>query len=105
MSTFDERIAREREKLEHLKRQQRAHDTREKKRHEAISRDRQRIIGELVSKYFPEVLRFQPHRSNAENQIEFAPIEKFLITLTADTEYVSWLKERIEKQELPDGSQ
>jgi hypothetical protein len=37
--------------------------------------------------------QLHPHRTASENQVEFAPLMKFLSLLAKDTEYVSQLKE------------
>ncbi len=94
MPTLHQRIAKKLEAVEQLKRQKKAQEAREKKRHEAIDRDRQRLIGKYITELFPDVLRFQPSRINAENEIEFAPLVNFLHELAADNELVARLKER-----------
>jgi len=102
MSTLDERIAKGWEKLEKLKRQKRAQAVREKKRQAAIDKDRLLIIGKIVSEHFPEVLRFQPHRTEAENKTEFAPLTHFISVLAADINAVSQLKEKAANHALLD---
>ena len=39
---------------------------------------RQIIVGELVCRHFPDLLQCQPRGSEAENQVEFAPLESLL---------------------------
>lgn len=95
MNTIDERIAKKMEGVEQLKRQKKAQEVREKQRQEAIDKDRQRIIGKIVTEIFPEVLRFQPKRVTADNEIEFAPLANFLSELAADSELVAGLKELV----------
>ena len=92
MSTIDERITKKMENLEQLKRQKKAQEAREKKKKETIDRERQRIIGKIVSDIFPEVLHFQPSRVKANNKIEFAPLVNFLTELASDKELISQLK-------------
>jgi len=93
MPTLDERIARETQKLEQLKRQKKAQEAREKKNKRKIDTRRQIIIGGIVAKYFPEVLKFEPKYNNAENYIEFAPLANFLSVLNAQKDFVTQLKE------------
>lgn len=92
MSTINERIAKKMEGLEQLKRQKKEQEARDKRRQEAIGKDRQRIIGKIVSEIFPEVSRFQPRRTNADNQNEFAPLVNFLSELAKDKELIARLK-------------
>jgi len=63
-----------------------------------IDTRRQIIIGGIVLKYFPEVLRFNPKINNEENNIEFAPLANFLSVLSADKELVARLKEEASRK-------
>lgn len=105
MPTLDERIALEREKLEQLQRRKRAQGQHEKECRRKDNERRKYIIGAMISQYFPEVENFQPRRTNAENDVEFAPLANFLSQLAADREYVTQLKERAAQQTLPDNRQ
>jgi hypothetical protein len=40
------------------------------------------IIGGLATDYFPELLSFTPQETETENEIEFAPLINFLISLS-----------------------
>ena len=95
MATLDERIAKKMETLEQLKRQQRARDARERKKQFAIAQRRNTLIGETVSKYFPQVMKFQPKYKNADNMVEFMPLEivcnKLAKRLKTDEEFRAWL--------------
>lgn len=51
------------------------------------------IIGELVSKYFPEVCEIEPGTSD-ENEGRFQLVEAFLAALANDEELVKQLKEK-----------
>lgn len=51
------------------------------------------IIGELVTKYFPEVLKFEPG-TKAENAVTFEPLEAFLSELATDQELLKRIKKR-----------
>jgi hypothetical protein len=92
MSRVDTRISELKEKLTQLERQKRAQEAREKKNQFAINRERHRIIGELVEAQFPEVSRFTPHRTNAENQSEFATLIHFLYILAAHETFMKYCK-------------
>ncbi|MFP3153591.1 hypothetical protein LQZ18_04030 [Lachnospiraceae bacterium ZAX-1] len=101
MLTINEQISKEREELKQLKRQQRAQNIKDRKTADAIDTRRKIILGEMVSKYFPEVLHFQPRQTRAENDFEFLPLANFLSMLAADKSYVSELgkKESTEHQQ------
>jgi len=92
MSSINPKILKYIERQKQLEHQQQAQKTRDKRKQEAINRDRERIIGKIVSEYFPEVIRFQPCRNDVGNQTEFAPLIRFLSKLSADKEYISNLK-------------
>ena len=64
------------------------------KKTDALNTRRNIIIGETVSMFFPEVFRFQPRKTVAENAAEFAPLINFLSALAADREYVIQLKRK-----------
>jgi len=96
MLTLDERIAKERKKLEQLKRQKRAQKAREQKRLYAVNKDRWCIIGKIVEVHFPQVLSLQPYRTEAENKSEFAPLEAFFSELASDKQVAFRLRRRIE---------
>lgn len=93
MSTL-ENIIKEMERVEQLKRQKKAKDIRENNRTKKIDTRRLIIIGGFVLKYFPEVINFQPRRTNAENSIEFMALENALKLLSADKQYLDQLKEK-----------
>jgi len=99
MNTVDERIAHEMEKLEQLKRIKRAHDIRMKKQQDALNTRRKMIVGTLVEKYFPEVLQYQPRKSNAATDEEFTPVENFLMLLADDKQYISHIKAALNASE------
>ena len=92
MPTLDERIQKETEKLEQLKRQKRAMEQREKKKERAIDTRRKIINGGLLEAYFPEFAAFTPKYTKEENEAEFAPLAHFLSALAADKETVARLE-------------
>ena len=95
---IDERIAQNIERARQEKHRLQAQAARAKRKEVAINIDRQRIIGELSVRYFPELLQFHPYRTHGENQEEFAPLIRFLKELAADEKYISRLKEKINRE-------
>ena len=93
MSMIDERISKAKENVERLERRRRAEQRLEREAQKKRNQRRNYIIGELVVKYFPEVLHFEPG-TKAENIIEFELLECFLLALAADRELVTRLKEK-----------
>jgi hypothetical protein len=100
MKNIDERIALNIERLEQLKRQKRIDDAREKKQRDAIDLRRKIIVGEMIVKYFPEILNFQPCRTTKETDIVFTPVKIFISILAEDEHYVSSLKEKVRRKLL-----
>ena len=101
MSSIDEKIVQAQEKVMHLKRQKRIEENQKKEYQRRIDDRRKFIIGELVVKYFPEVLNFQPRRTAEENKDEFASLENFLSTLATEKDYITQLKAKGSKQSFP----
>lgn len=62
------------------------------------------IIGELVAKYFPDVLNIEPG-TDAENLTRFEPLETFLYVLSTDYDLIEDLQERAAQliSDDPDG--
>ena len=96
MSTINERIAKEREKLKQLNRKKRAQEAREKKKRDAINEERRSIVGRCFEEYFPSVLQLHPYRTEAEKKIEFAPLVKFFSALASDEKVIYQLKKLVE---------
>lgn len=91
------RISQNIDRREQRIRQMKAKEARDQRKQEAIKRDRNRVIGEIISDIFPEVMRFQPCRTFAGNQKEFTPLIRFLTEFADDKEYISNLKERVKR--------
>ena len=91
---IEEQIAKELTKIEQLKRQKRSKDIREKRKKKEIDTRRQIIVGKLILKYFPEFLRLQPCRTEAENNIELETLNVLISILADDKQYVLELKKR-----------
>jgi len=90
---INEEVLKNIERNRQQERQQRVREEQEKKTQYAINHERQRIIGRIVSEYFPEVMRFKPHRTDAENKLEFAPLINFLSVLASQKRVMTQLKE------------
>jgi hypothetical protein len=93
MTTLDDQIVKAVERVEQLNRRKKLQKQQEQKALAKKEKLRNAICGEIYSSIFPEdVARFQPRRSKAENEIEFAPFKKFLTALAGDPDYVTLLK-------------
>ena len=75
-------------KLEHQKRVERKIENDKKMK---LIRRRNYIIGELVTKYFPELLNLEPGNKD-QNAVTFKPVESFLLALAADRNLVNQIK-------------
>ena len=96
---IDERIAQNLQKYEQLRNQKKAKESREKEVQRKMGDRRKFIVGGLIIKFFPEVMRFQPRRNNNDTALEFAPLENFLSGLAADKRFLERLKSEITKPE------
>ena len=94
-SNIDERIAKSQERTAQLKGQKKEQEIRERKQQEAINTRRKIIAGGIVEKYLPEVLELQPQRTDAENEIEFAPLGKILSVLAADNFHFTPIRKQL----------
>ena len=92
MPTLDERIAKEVEKLEQLKRQKRAHEAREKKKERAADTRQKIVAGAILLDIFPEYKNLVPQRNNADNNKEFEPLARFLSALAVRKDLVAQLQ-------------
>jgi hypothetical protein len=104
MPTLDERIKKEMEKLEQLKRQKRAVIARENKQAQAIETRQKILAGEALLTVFPEFKEIIPKRTAAENQEAYKPMYYFLHELVTDKEYVSRCKTEAERKLAADKS-
>ena len=93
MMTIEERIEKTKEKVRQLERQKRVEQRKEREAKKKMDQRRNYIIGELVTKYFPEVEKFEPG-TKVENDIIFEPLESFLSTLAADQTLMERLREK-----------
>jgi hypothetical protein len=82
------------EKLEQLKRQKRDKEQREKLKQRKEETREKIIIGGIVKKYFSQLQKFKPQKTNAENDVEYAPLAAFCSALAADKETMARLEEQ-----------
>lgn len=69
----------------------------QKNLHAKKDQRRNYIIGELVSRYFPEVTNLEVGTTD-ENAVTFKPLESFLSVLAADRKLINQLKEKVTDQ-------
>jgi len=93
MSSVNDRIEKAKERLEQLKHQKKLQDMRERKAKQKTDIRRYIIIGEMVCKYFPEVMLYQPRKTNTENAEEFSHLDDFLQELSISDDIVAKIKE------------
>lgn len=93
MITIEERIAKAKEHVHQLEQQKKVEQRKEREAKKKMDQRRNYIIGELVTKYFPEVEKFEPG-TKAENDTIFEPLESFLSTLAADQTLMERLREK-----------
>lgn len=101
MQSIDERISKAQEKLTQLQQKKRIEL---RKKHEQEKKKNQRrnyILGELVTKYFPQLLKLEPG-NKAENAVTFKPFEMFLSKLAADQKIAEWLAKEINESSIQD---
>jgi hypothetical protein len=92
---INERIAKEREKLEQLKRLKKAEDAKAKKKQAAIDKDRDELFGNSFLKHFRGFLRVQPHRTAAKNEAIITFLDNYFSELAADERVVQITEKHI----------
>jgi hypothetical protein len=97
MVSIEERIARSRAKTKYLETQKMEMDRKNQEVKDKEDAKRNRHIGALVSKYFPQVAQLKHRRSKAENEAEFALVDTVLSLLAKDKDYISQLLMEAEK--------
>lgn len=91
--TIEERSQKANKRIAESKYQQRLAQKQAQDEQRKKAQRRNYIIGEMVSQYFPEVMRLEPG-TQVENEERFLPLKSFLIELAADQELVAQIKER-----------
>jgi hypothetical protein len=97
MSRIDAKIEKKLEEIEQLKNQKKSQQRREQKAKRKMDTRRHIIIGELVCKYFPNMMNYWPQRNRADTADEFAVFENILCMLAANAELVSKLEDEAVK--------
>ncbi len=74
-------------------------DERRKREADRKLRDRRCfIVGGLVCKYFPEIMKLQPRQAKADNDAEFAEFEGILAFLSENNELMKAIKMAVGKE-------
>lgn len=104
MLTLSERIEQDLQRLKELSQHQQPENSQEQMNKEPVSSDivtrRQFILGEYFMKFvdrYPCFQGLQPQETEVQNNIQFAPVERFLSLLESDSEYVNRLIVKIEQ--------
>ncbi|MCL2621237.1 MAG: hypothetical protein FWD97_09930 [Defluviitaleaceae bacterium] len=90
--TISERIEREKGKLVTLLRQEQLIEARELEAKRKRDTRRNLIIGEIVCKYYPYAEQLVPKKSKADNDAEFAQLDRFFQQLFSVNEAVAKLE-------------
>lgn len=93
MPTIEERIITVKKQIEQLERKKRIEDRNNREAQEKIRKKQYYLIGELVAKYFPEVLS-PIEKQTEEDDFSFKLLESFLSVLSEDAELLSQLEQR-----------
>lgn len=99
MLSIDKQIALSMERIAKAEHSNRVRLKKQKEIQKKKDQRRNYIIGELVSKYFPEVSSFEPG-TKVENAVTFESLESFLSTLAADRELVNRIKNKTDNKNL-----
>ena len=99
MLTIEERTANAEERIAKTRRQRSAEEKTARDKLKKLNDRRNYILGELLCKYFPELMELEPGTTKAENAARFASFENFLSALSDDTELMDKLKERARRME------
>lgn len=91
MLSIEKEIQQSKNRISKIEHQKRVDLKKEKDRQKKKEQHRNYIIGELVAKYFPEVLYLEPG-NRIENTVIFEPVESFLSALAADRKLVNHIK-------------
>jgi hypothetical protein len=92
MTTLNEQTAKAKERLEQIKRKQRLQKHHEERVNSAKVKKRNGIIGELFSISLPDMSDcFTPMYSKSDNEVEFAPLNRFFTALAKHPYFISKL--------------
>ncbi len=93
MATLEENIAKAKKHIKKLEHQQRIRLRKEREKKKKQDQRRNYIVGELVCKYFPQLLELPPG-SKTQNEQTFKELEVDLIKLSQNGEFVCLLSEQ-----------
>jgi hypothetical protein len=93
MTELELQIIQAQDHAKQLKRRQILLNNQEEKKKRKIINRRKFIIGGLLLKYFPSLVRFRPKSKVKDTVTEFLPIERFIAVLSEDEELVQRLWE------------
>lgn len=93
MSIIDEMISKNLMEIKQLERRKMMRDRQEKIAREKLAQRRIFLVGTYFLNAFPEFLSLQPKKSDEENQIEFAPLLRFLQTLSHSHNHLDSVEE------------
>ena len=79
---------------EQLKNRKKMQERREQEAKRKVDTHRNIIIGELVCKYFPDVMEYQPQKSKSANTEVFKSFESVLKVLVSDMELLAHIKSK-----------
>ena len=94
MSNANERLKATLARVEQVKNQNKSRERREMEAKRKKDAHRNFIIGELVCKYFPSMMKYQPKQSKADTSSEFADFENFLFWLSDNPELVEGIRKK-----------
>ena len=98
MSNINKEIMQQ--KFDQLNHQRQLQINRDMNKQRKTDTRRKIIIGGIIIKYFPELLDYQPRRTEAENYIEFERLETFVSILANDKCYIEQLKRNMVTEKL-----
>ena len=84
-------------RTQQLKNQKMSQQRREQEVKRKMDTRRHIIIGELVCRYFPDLMNYQPQRNKADTQQEFAVFENILRILASNADLISQLESKAVK--------
>lgn len=97
--TLEERIAKSKAHTAKLEQQRRAEQKRERDAKKKKDQRRNYIVGEMVTKYFPELMCLEPG-TNAENVDRFWQLEAVLSMLSDNKELMGQLKKKASRKTI-----
>lgn len=92
MLTIEERSQNANKRITATEHQQRVARKQEQDEQRRKNQRRNFIIGSLVTKYFPEVCKIEPGKTQAEDKTRFEPVEAFLIVLSSNRKLIQELQ-------------